>query len=117
MKFFKSEDCDIMIHKEDCYALAGISFDKASRLFEEWLAKGIMVYSSQNQDRAFTQKKYRTDTHCGVIVNIEPIKQDSLEKVLTEIVALRKAPSRHLNLTKELDELIDRTYKLLEKQK
>lgn len=92
--FFTEADCDLgqqyFTFNGASRIGAGLSLKKANHLFDEWLAKGKVVWCSLDviKGTPLAEVWYgdnpRSHTHIAILVNIQPIEQDSAEKVLKD---------------------------------
>lgn len=118
--FFTELDCDYYLHMNDP-AVRGtpcaISLDKANRLLSE---RGKVIYKQPGWCGHSWQENLHdagNRTHTALLINIEPIEQDSAEKVLRDLIAIDdKFLMGHIPPSNiELPAIIDRARKLVAK--
>lgn len=112
-KFFTEADCDmnrLSIGRTE----GSISIDKANRLLSE-RGKVVKSYGEFNEWYANGASGLLDNTHQALIISIEPIEQDSAEKILQLIVSNSFRNEAYAVMVP--GEIIERAKKLLEKKK
>lgn len=112
--FFTEADCDCCYPRASC-----ISLTKANVLFNEWLSRGTAVYGKMHAEDygLFSTSKNDpnwgyTDTHTALLINIEPIEQDSAEKFVKDF---NEVMNREIKPIGKLASFITRAKRLLER--
>lgn len=117
--FFTEADSDMKERFNGYETIEGISLTKANAKFDEWLSKGKVVFGTSpngaNTTQWFTEKQidkiHGLDwaNHTALLVNIEPIEQDSAAKILRDLIEAAES------LRQPNPSLSDRARKLLER--
>jgi len=92
-------------------------FDEHVEPVNEAIRNGVEVYASNEvlDDETWHKNMFNDlRTHKALLINIQPIEKDSAEKVLRDMIAIKK---QHpvLSYDKQLDTFFERAKKLLAK--
>ncbi len=101
--FFTEADCDSLDNGAPC-----LSIDEANQLLEE---RGKVVFGQWDRIADhwhFNDEKIDYHTHKALIICIEPIEQDSAEKILREILGGTKSAEEWCNWTERAKAILER---------
>jgi len=112
IEFFKPSDCESPVadHRAQAYRTDMIPLDKANRLLKE---RGKVVYSHRSSLEIggwYPGAVEPNPTHSALLINIEPIRKDSAESLLKEIL------DHHVQMKDQPLNWVDRARKLLEEK-
>lgn len=114
--FFTEADCDEYTFGPGGYSGPPcISLNKANGLLSQ---RGKVVYTFEDSEYLVAHKNWRKeDTHTALLINIQPIEQDSAEKLVKDFISeCEKLEIRPNSFTTmDLSDLYERAKKLVKK--